>query len=141
MRIQFKEKFHLTGEEIFQYFTTPKAWTLLYGLPGNVKEYGNGWYAIPLKNFPFPLVARNLICIPNEYVKWEFKGFWKGEGEIRFFDNQDGVTVEGYEKISVRWLFCLSPFFEKRFLERQFIHIWELGWQRLRKKSQRHSDA
>jgi hypothetical protein len=134
MLIQFKESFQLPVEEIFEYFSAPKHWPSLYGLTGRVREHGNGWYSIPLQNFPFPLIARNVVCLPNEFVKWEFRGFWKGEGEIRLKENQTEVMLEGYETISVRWLFFLSPIVEKLFLERQFTYIWQLGWKRLRKK-------
>ena len=134
MLIQFEERFQLPIEEIFRYFSSPKEWPKLYGLPGEIKEHENGWYSIPLQNFPFPLVARNIVCKPNEYVKWEFKGFWKGEGEIKFISDQNEVIVKGYEQISIRWLMFLSPFLEKLFLEKQFKFIWELGWKRLRKR-------
>lgn len=134
MLIEFKESFELPIEEIFKCFSSPKEWPSLYGLTGKVREYGNGWYSIPLQYFPFPLIARNIICKPNEFVKWEFKGFWKGEGEIKLIKNQNEVMLQGYEKISIRWLFCLSPIVEKLFLEKQFIYIWELGWKRLRKR-------
>jgi hypothetical protein len=43
-------------------------------------------------------------------------------------------VVEGYEEISVRYLFFLSPLIERLFLERSFRSIWEIGWRRLRKR-------
>jgi hypothetical protein len=133
MIIQFKEKFALPIDEVFSYFRSPADWTRLYGLDGEVKDLGEGWFAIPLKSFPFPLVAKNTIVEPAKRVHWIFRGFWRGEGEITFQQSIKHVTIEGYEEISIRWLFFLSPLVEKLFLERLFRGIWELGWRRLRK--------
>ena len=134
MIIKFKHKFSLPVEEVYSYFQTPADWVRLYGLAGDVKNLGEGWYAVPLKRFPFPLVAKNIEQRPNELARWVFRGFWRGRGEVRFTERSDGVTVEGYEEIAVRWLFSLSPVIERLFLERSFQSIWEIGWHRLRKR-------
>ena len=134
MIIRFQQEFSLPVEEVYSYFQTPADWSRLYGLAGNVKDLGGGWYAVPLKRFPFPLVARNTEQKANELVRWVFKGFWRGRGEVRFSGSPHGVAVEGYEEISVRWLFFLSPVIERLFLERGFRTIWEIGWHRLRKR-------
>ena len=63
-----------------------------------------------------------------------FRGFWRGQGEVRFTENPDGVVIEGYEEITIRWLIFLSPLVERLFLERSFLSIWEIGWHRLRKR-------
>lgn len=133
MRIDFQEEFRLPVSEVYSYFETPADWARLYGLAGQVEDRGGGWYAVPLANFPFPLVARNTVQEPERRVKWDFRGFWRGEGEVRFAETSDGGTrVEGYEEVGVRPLMCLSPVVEKLFLERQFRDIWRLGWRRLR---------
>jgi len=49
-------------------------------------------------------------------------------------ESPNGVVVEGYEEIAVRWLFFLSPLIEHLILERSFHSIWEIGWHRLRKR-------
>jgi len=134
MIIRFNEQFKLPASEVYSYFETPADWTRLYGLAGNSKDLGDGWYQIALKNFPFPLVAKNTAQEPNQMVQWVFRGFWRGEGEVRFVDTPDGVKVEGYERISVRYLFFLSPLFERLFMERSFRAIWGIGWRRLRKR-------
>jgi len=134
MIIRFNEQFKLPASEVYSYFETPADWTRLYGLAGNSKDLGDGWYQIALKNFPFPLVAKNTAQEPNQMVQWGFRGFWRGEGEVRFVDTPDGVKVEGYERISVRYLFFLSPLFERLFMERSFRAIWGIGWRRLRKR-------
>ncbi len=134
MIIRFEHEFALPVEEIYSYFRTPADWTRLYGLAGDVEDRGYGWFAVPLKGFPFPLVARNTEQKPHELVRWVFKGFWRGRGEVRFAQTARGVVVEGYEEIAARWLFFLSPLVERLFLERRFRAIWEIGWHRLRKR-------
>ena len=134
MIIKFQQEFSLPVEELYSYFQTPADWTRLYGLAGDVKDLGSGWYAVPLKRFPFPLVAKNTERTVNESVSWVFRGFWRGRGEVRFTASPTGVVVEGYEEISVRYLFFLSPLIERLFLERSFRSIWEIGWHRLRKR-------
>ena len=134
MIIKFQHEFSLPVEELYSYFQTPADWTRLYGLAGDVKDLGSGWYAVPLKRFPFPLVAKNTKQTVNEFVSWVFRGFWRGQGEVRFTASPTGVVVEGYEEISLRYLFFLSPFIERLFLERSFRSIWEIGWHRLRKR-------
>jgi len=134
MRIAFNEHFRLPTAEIYQYFRTPGDWTRLYGLVGSPDELGDGWYAIGLKGFPFPLVARNIEHEPEKLVRWVFRGFWRGSGEIRFEETDEGVLVSGFEEIAVRWLLFLSPLVEKTLLERRFRTIWEIGWNRLRKR-------
>lgn len=133
MIIRFNEHFKLPVAEVYSYFESPAEWTRLYGLAGDSKDLGGGWYAIALKQFPFPLVARNTEREPNKVVRWVFRGFWRGRGEVRFEETSDGITVEGFEEIAVRPLFFLSPIFERLFLERSFHAIWGVGWHRLRK--------
>jgi hypothetical protein len=134
MIVEFKERFRLPVAEVYSYFETPADWTRLYGLAGDTRDLGDGWFAVALQRFPFPLVARNTAQTPNEMVRWVFRGFWRGRGEVRFSETADGVLVEGFEEISVRWLFFLSPLVERLFLERSFRTIWGIGWHRLRKR-------
>lgn len=134
MRIDFHERFRLPVAEVYQYFRTPADWTRLYGLVGDPDDLGDGWYAIGLKAFPFPLVARNTEQEAERFVCWVFRGFWQGRGEVRFEETGDGVLVSGFEEISVRWLFFLSPLVEKAMLENRFRAIWAIGWNRLRKR-------
>lgn len=139
VEIHFSEQFALPIEEVFSYFRTPADWTRLYGLAGEVKDLGGGWFAVPLKSFPFPLVAKNTEVDPPRRVRWKFRGFWRGEGEVTFAESKGLVAVVGYERISIRWLFFLSVIAERLFLERQFRGIWELGWRRLRSASGQRS--
>ena len=135
MIIRFSEEFDRPIEEVFGYFQSPSDWPRLFSFGGDPRNLGDGWYEVPLRDLPFPLVAKVNILVPNQKVHWEFKGFWRGEGEVRFVDRVDGgIIVEGCENISVRWLFFLSPIVEKLFLQKPFYAIWESGWRRLRER-------
>ncbi len=134
MRIQFDESFELPIEHVFDYFKSPSDWASLYGLAGEVEDRGEGWWAVPLKSFPFPLVARNTDLELNEYVRWEFNGFWHGFGEVRFTTDGTRTRVTGQEIIAIRWLFFLSPLVEQLFLKAPFEGIWRFGWKRLHKQ-------
>lgn len=141
MRITFSERFALPVDEVFSYFASPADWARLYGFAG-VRDLGSGWYAVGIKNFPFPLVAKSTVVDPNRLVRWTFRGFWRGEGEVRFTSSPGSVLVEGYEEIAVRWLFFLSPVVERLLLESRFHAIWQLDWRRLRKREQaKHLEA
>ncbi len=137
MIIHFCEEFKLPVEEVFSYFETPADWARLYGFAGSVKDLGSGWFSIPLKWFPFPLVAKNTEVNPCKFVHWTFRGFWRGEGEVRFAESDGLILIEGYEEIGIRGLFLLSTVIEKLFLERQFRAIWQLGWRHLRKREKK----
>jgi len=133
MRIEFSERFALPVDEVFAFFATPADWGRLYGFVG-VRELDDGWYAVGLKGFPFPLVAKVTELRPDVLVRWSFRGFWRGEGEVRFTAETGAVRVEGFEEIGLRWLPLLSPVVERLFLEKRFRGIWALGWRRLRKR-------
>lgn len=133
MRITFSERFALPTQEVFSYFASPADWARLYGFSG-VRDLGSGWYAVGIKGFPFPLVAKSTLVEANRLARWTFRGFWRGDGEVRFTPSPGSVLVEGYEEIAVRWLFFLSPWVERLFLESRFRAIWQLGWRRLRKR-------
>ncbi len=133
MRIEFDEEFALSIEEVFDYFRTPADWVRLYGSAGRVEDRGDGWLAVPLQKFPFPLVAKVTEFEENRFVRWIFRGFWHGSCEVVFVDTPRGVAIRGYEDITPRGLGFLANPFEKLYLERNFRAIWELGWRRLRK--------
>ena len=134
MIIRFSEAFSLPPAEVYSYFKTPADWVRLFGFAGSVHDRGGGWYAVPLKRFPFPLVAKITVAEPIGLVRWTFRGVWRGQGEVSIVERAGGVLVEGYEEIGVRWLWVLSPVIEKLFLDRQFRRLWRSGWKRLRKQ-------
>lgn len=137
MLIEFDEHFDLPIEEVYPYFRSPKDWPRLYGSFGAVEERGDGWYAVPLRRFPFPLVAKVTRDEPNQCVAWTFGGFWRGDGEVSFRPTDRGVAIRGYERISIRPLARLSGLLERLFLERRFRRVWALGWRRLRRQAER----
>ena len=132
VRLEFSEFIPRPAQQVFAYFQSPADWIRLYGFAGRVADRGDGWYAVPLKRFPFPLVAKVTALEPFRLVRWQFRGFWKGDGEVRLVAHDGGVQVEGHEQISARWLPGISPLLERLFMEREFRRIWALGWRRLR---------
>jgi hypothetical protein len=138
MILHFHEEFRLPVSEVYPYFRTPSDWTRLFGFAGEVRDRGDGWYAVPLHRFPYPLVARITHDEPEQFVRWEFRGFWRGEGEARFSSRERGVDVDGYEELAVRCLGPLSPVLEKLVLERSFRAVWSVGWRRLRRREDAH---
>ena len=135
MRVAFRETFCLPVEEAFGYFPTPHDWVRLFGFAGHVSDRGDGWYAVPLKRFPLPLVTRVDEVVPNKRVHWVFRGFWRGEGDVNFERVDEGVMISGFEDISIPKLFGIGPWVERRYLQRSFERLWESGWRRLRKQA------
>ena len=133
MYLHFKEEFKLPVRDVYPYFETPSDWATLYGIVKPSKILKNGWYSIPLKRFPFPLVAKNVLSQKEKKVRWIFGGFWKGVGEINFSTRDDKTLVEGFEYITAHGLWIFSSFFETHFMEKEFKRIWDLGWKRIRK--------
>ena len=134
MRVTFEALFRVPVDEVFGYFRTPADWVRLYGMFGEVEDHGDGWIAVPLKGFPFPLVAKVTRTEENRLVRWVFRGFWRGEGEVRLGSSEGVTTVAGYEVISVRWLGPFSFLVERLVLETRFRGIWKHGWKRLRSR-------
>lgn len=133
MIIRFEEDLDLPVEQVYGIFRTPADWPRLYGAFGEVKDRGGGWVAVPLRGFPFPLVAKITHDEPLRRVCWIFRGFWRGTGEVRFAERPNGVRIEGFEEIAIRPLGVLSPVVERLLLERRFRGIWASGWRRLRR--------
>jgi hypothetical protein len=135
VRIEFDETFALPARELYAYFHTPADWVRLFGFAGHVTQRGGGWYAVPLKRFPFPLVARVTDAEPHRHVRWVFGGIWSGEGEVRFDEGAGGVRVTGHESITIRPLPAfLTRVLERLFMERELRRTWAVGWRRLRRQ-------
>jgi len=132
--ITFTEQFDLPVSEVYPYFRSPRDWPRLYGSFGEVQDRGDGWFAVPLRGFPFPLVAKVTSDEPFKLVRWSFRGFWSGEGQVSFAPTTGGVSIQGYERISPRPLLWLAPVVERLFLEKRFRRVWETGWRRLRRQ-------
>ncbi|MCK5447661.1 MAG: hypothetical protein KAJ43_05925, partial [Gemmatimonadetes bacterium] len=81
MRVEFDEEFGVPVEQAYEYFRTPMNWPRLFGAFGEVEDRGQGWYAVTLRGFPFPLVTRITRDELLQSVEWTFEGFWHGEGQ------------------------------------------------------------
>jgi hypothetical protein len=135
MLVEFDEEFAVSVEDAYAYFRSPADWPRLFGAFGDVEDRGGGWHAVPLRGFPLPLVARVTTAEPLKRVRWEFGGFWQGEGQVSFAPTSRGVLIRGYERISLRPLLWLAPLVERLLLEKRFKKVWESGWRRLREQA------
>jgi hypothetical protein len=133
MLLEFNEEFGVSREEAYECFRTPMHWPQLFKAFGEAEDRGQGWYAVPLRSFPFPRVTRITRDEPMHCVEWTFDGFWRGEGQVVFEPTSGGVVIRGYESISPIGLFWLAPLAERLFLEARFRKVWESGWRRLRR--------
>ncbi|MEN8173322.1 MAG: hypothetical protein ABFS03_10635 [Chloroflexota bacterium] len=134
MYLSFREAFDLPIGNIFPYFESPSTWAKLYGAMKPTKALKDGWYAVPLKKFPFPLVAKNVEYEHEKRVRWIFGGFWRGVGEVNFYTENNQTVVEGFEYITPHGLWFLASLFEKTIMEKEFKGIWDFGWRRIRKE-------
>jgi hypothetical protein len=137
MHLEFEEHIGLPAREVYAYFRTPADWVRLYGAFGEVEDRGDGWHAVRLKSFPWPLEAKIVSDVPDSLVHWRFRGFWRGEGQVRLTPEPGGVVVAGFESIRPAGLSFLAPLAERLFLEKRFRAIWALGFRRLRKQAAR----
>jgi hypothetical protein len=135
MYLSFREEFDLPVSKVFPYFTSPAEWAKLYGVVKPTRVLPDDWYAISLKMLPFPLKARNVEYHHEKHVRWIFGGFWRGVGEVNFSTENNKTIVEGFEYITPHGLWLFSSLFEKRFMEKEFKKIWNLGWERIRKNT------
>ena len=134
MLIKFDHEFICSVEEAYSYFRTPRDWPRLFRAFGIAEERGDGWYTVPFRKLPFPLVTRITRDDPLQRVEWEFKGFWHGEGQVSFVPTEHGVIIRGFERISAKSLGFLAPFVEPLLLQKPFERVWESGWRWLRGK-------
>ncbi len=131
MRIEFNETLSADPATVYGYMRTPQDWTRLYGSFGETIDRGNGWIAIPLRRFPFPLIARITEDQEPDHVAWDLRGFFTGRGEVSVLPDGDGSVVQGFEEAAIPSLLGLGPMLEKRFLEARFRKLWAGGWKRL----------
>jgi hypothetical protein len=140
MYLTFREEFNLSASDVFSYFASPREWVRLFGGHKPAKELADGWCSVPLKHFPMPLVARNVITETDHKARWIFRGFWRGVGEIKLIPTAKGVIVEGFEYITPHGLWVAAPLVEKMLMQKEFERIWGLSWEQLH-EAERHSDG
>lgn len=136
MRLDFSEEIPLPPAALYDYLRSPTDWSRLYGSFGDVEDRGDGWYAVPLRRSPFPLVTRIVEDQANRRVAWEFAGFWKGNGEVDLEPTDTGTLVTGQETVHIPHMLGLGPVIERRLLEQRFRAIWDAGWRRLRRMAE-----
>jgi hypothetical protein len=132
MHFEFDETIQLPPDAVYDYFKTPRDWVRLYGAFGEVTDRGDGWFAVPMRRSPFPLIARMTVTEPDTRAAWDLRGFWKGHGDIHLEAVGDGTRIAGHETVNIPRMLGLGPLLEKR-IEPQFVAVWESGWKRLRK--------
>lgn len=135
MHIEFNETTTLSPGEVYDYMKTPADWPRLFGAFGEVTERGGGWFAVPMRRSPIPLVTRITIAEPDQHAAWEFRGFWKGTGEVRLEAIEGGTLLTGYETIHLPGPFGLGRLLEK-LIEPRFVAVWESGWRKLHRIAQ-----
>lgn len=135
MFLEFEERIALPAATVYAYFRSPADWVRLYGAFGHVEHRGDGWYAIPLKGFPWPLEAKIVSEVPDRLVHWRFRGFWRGDGQVRLTPEPGGVLVTGFERIRPAGLSLLAPVAERLMLDKRFRAIWAAGFRRLRREA------
>ena len=131
MRLEFDVFTALPPEQVYDFFKTPLDWPRLFTAFGPATERNDGWTTVPIRRSPIPLIARITTDEPQR-VAWDLRGFWRGDGEVRFEDIARGTRVTGYEQIEVPRLLGLGRLIEK-WAEPRFALVWESGWRRLRK--------
>lgn len=132
MRIDFDELVDADVDTVYAYMRSPQDWTRLYGSFGDTVDRGDGWVAIPLRRFPFPLVARITSLEEPGKVTWELRGFFKGTGEVRISPQRSGTQIRGFEEVAIPRMLGIGNILEQHYLEPRFRRLWAGGWRRLR---------
>jgi hypothetical protein len=132
MHFEFDETIPLPPGAVYDDFKTPQDWVRLFGAFGEVTDRGGGWFAVPMRRSPFPLVARMTVTEPDTRAAWDLRGFWKGDGEIRLEAVGDGTRLTGHETVNIPRLMGIGSLLVKR-IEPRFVAVWESGWKRLRR--------
>ena len=131
MRLEFDVSTALPQEQVHDFFKTPSDWPRLFTAFRPATRRKDGWTTVPIRRSPIPLVARITVDEPGR-IAWDLRGFWKGDGEVRFEDVANGTQVTGYEQIDLPRLLGLGRLIGK-WAEPRFALVWESGWRRLRK--------
>lgn len=131
MRLEFDVVAALPPEAVHDFLKTPSDWPRLFTAFRPVTLRKDGWTTVPIRRSPIPLIAKITTDEPRR-VAWDLRGFWKGDGEVRFEDIGEGTRITGYEQIDLPHFLGLGRLIEKS-AEPRFGVVWESGWRRLRK--------
>ena len=132
MRLEFDVTTRLSPEQVYDFFRTPADWPRLFPAFGQATTRGDGWFSIPMRRSPIPLIAKNTVAEPGKRMAWDLRGFWKGDGEVRFDAIATGTRVTGHEEVILPRLLGFGTLLE-RWTQPRFAAVWEGGWRRLRK--------
>ena len=132
MRIDFDETVPVLPEVVFDHLRSPREWPRLYGAFGEVRDLGQGWYAVPLAGSTPDLEARVTHLELDRRVAWELRGALPGTGEVNLAPSRGGTRITGFEEIDIEDARDPST---KAKMTRSFEAIWQLGWDSLRAAS------
>lgn len=130
MRVDFDGTVPVPVEEVYGYLRSPEDWPRLYGSFGEVRDLGEGWFAVPLPGERPNLEARITASREFEHAAWDLRGTFSGRGEVHLEPVGDGTRVTGFEEIDVTAFAADSELLAV--LDREFHAIWQSGWDRLR---------
>ncbi|MEZ5169637.1 MAG: hypothetical protein R3A49_02690 [Acidimicrobiia bacterium] len=130
MRVDFDETVPVPVEEVYGYLRSPEEWPRLYGAFGDVRELGEGWFAVPLPGERPDLEARITTSRQNEHAAWDLRGTFAGRGAVHLEPVESGTRITGFEEIDVTAFADDADVLAV--VEREFRAIWQYGWDRLR---------
>jgi hypothetical protein len=126
MRLEFDVPTALPPEQVHDFFKTPLDWPRLFTAFRPAEARDDDWTTVPIRRLPLPLIARITTDEPDR-VAWDLRGFWQGDGEVRFHGSAEGTRVTGHEEIDVPHLLGIGRLIEK-WAEPRFALVWESGW-------------
>jgi hypothetical protein len=129
MRIDFDETVPTSADVVYDYLRAPTEWPRLYGAFGEVRDLGEGWYAVPLAGAPQDLEARMTSVTTDRRAAWELRGTFAGRGEVNLEPCDEGTRITGFEVIEVAGTDDPEVLAT---MTRRFEAIWQMGWERLR---------
>ncbi|MCZ7531103.1 MAG: SRPBCC family protein [Acidimicrobiia bacterium] len=133
MRVDFDETVPVPVDVVYGYLRSPEDWPRLYGTFGDVRDLGDGWFAVPLPGERPDLEARMTVTRPNERAAWDLRGIFTGRGEVRLSESGGGTRITGLEEIDVSAFENDQELLET--IDREFRAIWQIGWDRLREQA------
>ncbi len=129
MRIDFDEQVPVPPAVAFDYLRSPTEWPRLYGAFGEVRDLGEGWYAVPMAGAGADLEARVTSLEQDRHAAWDLRGVFAGKGEVNLVPSEDGTRITGFEEITVAGVDDPEILAT---MTRAFEAIWQMGWDRLR---------
>ncbi len=133
MRVDFDETVPVPPDEAYDYLRSPTEWPRLYGDFGDVRDLGDGWFAVALPGDRPDLEAWMTANRPNTHAAWDLRGVFAGRGEVHLEPAGEGTRITGFEEIDVSAFEGDDDLLAQ--LDREFRAIWQFGWNRLREQT------